>query len=109
MYADKITDSMSYAIKETNRRRQIQNEYNVNNNITPKTIYKDIRDSLVVTQIESVEKNNINMENLANMSNLEKKNLIAKLEKEMKEAAKALNFESAMAIRDIIYEIKSGM
>ena len=109
MYADKITDSMSYAIKETNRRRQIQNEYNVNNNITPKTIYKDISDSLVVTQIESVEKNNINMENLANMSNLEKKNLIAKLEKEMKEAAKALNFESAMAIRDIIYEIKSGM
>ncbi len=109
MYADKITDSMSYAIKETNRRRQIQNEYNVNNNITPKTIYKDISDSLVVTQIESVEKNNINLENLANMSNLEKKNLIAKLEKEMKEAAKALNFESAMAIRDIIYEIKSGM
>ena len=109
MYADKVTDSMDYAIKETNRRRQIQNDYNVVNNITPKTIYKDISDSLVVTQIENVEKNNINMDNLSNMSSLEKKNLIAKLEKEMKEAAKALNFESAMAIRDLIYEIKSGM
>ena len=109
MYADKLTDSINYAIRETNRRRAIQNDYNVKHNITPKTIFKDISDSIVITQIEAVEKSNIDMNSLNNMSNLEKKNMISKLEKEMKDAAKALNFEEAMALRDLILEIKSGM
>ncbi len=108
MYADKITDSMNYAITETNRRRKIQEEYNIKNNITPKTIYKDISDSIVVSQIEQIEETSLDMKNLKNISKLEKQNIITKLEKEMKEKAKELKFEEAMALRDLILEIKSS-
>ncbi len=108
MYADKITDSMNYAITETNRRRQIQEEYNLKNGITPQTIYKDIGDLIVITQTEAIEKDNVNLNDMTNMSNLEKKNLIEKLEIQMKKAAKELNFEEAMALRDLILEIKSA-
>ena len=108
MYADKITDSMNYAITETNRRRKIQEEYNIKNNIIPKTIYKDISDSIVVSQIEQIEETSLDMKNLKNISKLEKQNIITKLEKEMKEKAKELKFEEAMALRDLILEIKSS-
>ena len=111
MYANNITDSMDYAIKETNRRRKIQNEYNINHFITPKTVYKEIGEALIITKEEksSTEQIKLDYQNIYKMSNLEKKNIILKLEKDMKEAAKNLNFEEAMSLRDIIIEIKSTM
>ena len=109
MYADKITDSMQYAITETNRRREIQDEYNKKHNIIPKTIYKDISDSIVITQTEAIDKVDVDLNDMSNMSALEKKNLITKLEKQMKDAAKELNYEEAMALRDLILEIKSTL
>ena len=96
MYGDKITDSMKYAIDETKRRRSIQEAYNKEHGIIPKTISKDIRE--VVTNIsgKSTKKNTKEVVN-----NLEL------LEQEMREAAKNLDFERAMELRDIIFEIKS--
>lgn len=109
MYADNMTESMNKAISETYRRRTIQNEYNVKNNITPKTIYKNIADSLVIEKEVTDVGGIVDMANLENMSNIEKKKLIAKLEKEMKEAAKNYDFEQAMALRDIMFEIKASL
>ena len=105
MYADRITDSMNRAINETNRRREIQNEYNVKNGIIPKTIYKDLPDSLSIIYEEKEIQEEIDYKEL---TNLEKDNLIKKLEKEMKDAAKKLDFKQAMALRDLIFEIKSS-
>ena len=109
MYADKVTDSMNNAITETNRRREIQHAYNVKNNIIPKTIYKDISDSIVITQVEAIDKVNLDLNDMSNLSVMEKKDIIAKLEKEMKAKAKELNFEEAMMLRDAILEIKETM
>lgn len=105
MYADRITDSMNKAITETNRRREIQNEYNIVNGITPKTIYKDLPDSLSIIYEEKEVNEVIDYKEL---NSLEKDNLIKKLEKEMKEAAKKLDFKQAMALRDLIFDIKSS-
>lgn len=107
MYADNITRSMELAIAETYRRRAIQEEYNKVHNIIPKTVIKEIKESLVLTREDDEGK--LNISDLANMSTLEKKDLIVKLEKEMTKAAKALNFEEAMSIRDIIFELKSSL
>lgn len=104
MYADTITESMQKAIDETNRRRHIQEEYNRLHHITPTTIKKEIGESL------SIESDNINenineiisVETFKKASKIEQKNIIATLEKQMKEAASKLNFEEAMSIRDII-------
>ncbi len=109
MYADNVTKSMEKAISETYRRRSIQNQYNVEHNIIPKTIKKIINEAFVITKEEEIETSNIDMGNLKEMSKLEKQNIIKQLEKEMTEAAKALNFEQAMSLRDIIYELKAGM
>ena len=112
MYANKVTESMDYAIKETNRRRKIQNDYNISHFITPKTVYKEIGEALIITQDDKETTKSqikIDQQNINNMSNLEKKTIIQKLEKQMKEAAKNLNFEEAMSLRDIIIEIKSTM
>ena len=84
-------------------------EYNKKHNIIPKTIYKDISDSIVITQTEAIDKVDVDLNDMSNMSALEKKNLITKLEKQMKDAAKELNFEEAMALRDLILEIKSTL
>lgn len=108
MYADKLTDSMQYAIGETNRRRKIQNDYNISHFITPKTIYKEIGESLVITKDEANEQIE-NYQDIMNLSNLEKKNMITKLEKEMKDAARKLQFEQAMSLRDLIIEIKASL
>ena len=108
MYADNETDSISYAINETNRRREIQNKYNIEHGIIPKTIYKEISEALKITEKVSNE-TIISHSRIEDMSNIEKKKLIEKLEKEMKEEAKKLNFEEAMALRDCILEIKSSM
>ncbi len=98
MYADKMTDSMKEAIEETKRRRTIQEQYNKEHNIIPKTIKKEIRELISNTEEENyskTEKDDI-MENVN----------IEKLEEEMKEAAKNLDFERAMQLRDIIFELK---
>ena len=110
MYADTITESMQKAIDETNRRRHIQEEYNRLHHITPTTIKKEIGESL------SIESDNINenineiisVETFKKASKIEQKNIIATLEKQMTEAASKLNFEEAMSIRDIIFELKAG-
>jgi excinuclease ABC subunit B len=107
MYADNITDSMERAITETYRRRAIQEEYNQVHHITPQTVIKSIQESLVLTRED--DENKLNINDIENMSALEKKDLIAKLEKEMTKAAKELNFEQAMSIRDIIFELKATL
>ena len=97
MYADTVSESMEKAIKETERRRKIQLEYNKQNNITPKTIMKEIREIV----------SNTKEEKQIQVSKQDKKQLIIKVEKEMKEAAKNMDFERAMELRDILFELKS--
>ena len=108
MYADSITESMEHAIVETARRRMIQDKFNKEHNIIPKTIQKEISDGIVVkTEDEKEENVVIDFTEINNMNKLEKKKLIEKLEKDMYKAAKELNFEEAMALRNIIYELKA--
>ena len=99
MYADEISHAMDIAIKETQRRRSIQEKYNKEHNITPKTIIKEIRD--VITNKEEVK----DIDN-KKMSKKDKEKLINDIEKEMKEAAKNLDFERAMELRDALFELK---
>ena len=106
MYADKITNSMDIAIKETQRRRSIQEEYNEVHSITPKTIQKDIRDVIRATQVAEDQENYDEKVKLDQLSKEEKERVIAEMEKEMKEAAKALNFERAAELRDLLLELK---
>ena len=107
MYADKITGSMDRAIAETNRRRKIQSDYNKANGIIPKTIVKGVRDLIEIGAYdeEKVTKKN---KNKAKMSKKEKDALIEKLTKEMKEAARHLEFEKAAFLRDKISEIRNN-
>ena len=100
MYADIISDSMNEAITETNRRRKIQEEYNIKHNIVPKTILKEIPEVISNEAEEKV----IHEEKL---SKKEKLDLIDNLTKEMKLAAANLDFERAMSLRDIIFDIES--
>ena len=100
MYADTISDSMSMAISETARRRKIQEEYNISHGIEPKTIIKEIRDLI------SNEDISVKEEKKDKLSKKEKVNMIDKLTKEMNEAAKRLDFERAMELRDIIFELE---
>ena len=106
MYADNLTDSMQKAIIETYRRRSIQEAYNKEHNIIPKTIVKNISDDLIIVKDSEAS---IDMTDYDKMSVLEKKAIITKLEVKMKQAAKELNFEEAMSLRDIIFEIKATM
>ena len=99
MYGDKITDSMQEAIDETARRRSIQEAYNKEHNIVPKTINKEIRE--VITNIAGGSKKTKSKDIPKLSANLEE------LEHQMREAAKNLDFERAMELRDIIFEIKS--
>ena len=101
MYGDKITESMQYAIDETSRRRSIQDKYNKDNNIIPETIQKEIRDVISNT---SEEKGNKKPKQI---SRKEKEQIMESIEQEMREAAKSLNFERAMELRDILFEMKS--
>ena len=109
LYADKISAAMDGAIKETNRRREIQNKYNIDNNIIPKTIIKEIQDSITIVNPDTGEVVNetIDKKTFKQMSKVERKKLIEKLENEMRKKAKELNFEEAMFIRDTIFELKS--
>ncbi|MYL44655.1 excinuclease ABC subunit UvrB [Virgibacillus halodenitrificans] len=109
MYADRITNSMQVAIDETNRRREKQMAYNEQHGITPTTIKKDVRDVIRATvAAEEQEEYGDNKKSLANLSGKEKTKAIEQMEKEMKEAAKGLDFEKAAELRDIILELKAG-
>ena len=99
MYADTISDSMREAIDETKRRRTIQEEYNKKHNIIPTTIKKEIRE--VISNEEEIDKSK------KKATKKEKKKTIEDLTKEMKEAARQLDFERAMELRDAIFELES--
>ncbi len=99
MYADTISDAMNEAITETKRRRTIQEAYNKEHGITPKTIQKEITEAVTNEIKEKASKKTI--------SKKEKTDIVRNLEKEMQEAAKNLDFERAMELRDIIFEMKS--
>lgn len=105
MYADNITKSMDKAIKETERRRKIQMEYNEKNGIVPQTIIKEVRDVIEATKIAE-DKIEYSAENSKVISEKDKKKLIKKYTEEMMEAAKNLQFERAAELRDIINDLK---
>lgn len=100
MYADEISSAMNLAIKETNRRRSIQEEYNKKHGIVPKTIVKEIRE-VISNNFEIKDKKE------KKMSKKEKESMMLDLEREMKEAAKNLDFERAMELRDALFEMQS--
>ena len=102
MYADTISESMEEAITETKRRRTIQNEYNIKNHIIPRTINKEIRE-LITNELETKKDVQIKEK----YSKKEKQDMIIRLTNEMKDAAKKLDFEKAMELRDIIFELES--
>lgn len=106
MYADTITKSMEIAINETKRRRAIQEAYNREHGIVPKTIQKDIPDVIRAT-FAAEEKETYETKDVRHLSKEERLALIAKLEQEMKEAAKALHFERAAELRDLILQLKA--
>ena len=106
MYADKITGSMERAIKETNRRREIQSKYNAENGIVPKTIVKSVRDLIDISMDDTAKSRK--KKNGAKLTNKEKDELIEKLTKEMREAARHLEFEKAAFLRDKISEIRNS-
>ena len=100
MYADTISDSMQEAITETKRRREIQEKYNKEHNIIPKTIIKEIRE-LISNKIETKDTKK------SKLTKKEKEDMIDRLKKEMNDAAKKLDFERATELRDIIFEMES--
>ncbi|HZW48949.1 MAG TPA: helicase-related protein, partial [Bacillota bacterium] len=108
MYADRITDSMRKAIDETNRRRKIQTAFNQEHHITPTTIRKDVH-----SVIDSISRGNsyehLSKEKVEKMDKRELQDLIGRLEKDMKAAAKALDFEEAARIRDALMELRASL
>jgi excinuclease ABC subunit B len=107
MYADKITESMDKAISETERRRKIQNEYNVKNGITPQTIQKAVRDLISISKVaEGVGDSKVSIEkDMESMSRSELEKIKREVEKNMHKAAAELNFEEAAVLRDRMIEI----
>ena len=105
MYADNRTDSMNNCINETNRRRAIQEAYNDENGIVPRTIIKPIRVPIHVTDNDIDETQNM----LKHASRTEIQNKVKELEKQMKQAAKEFDFERAAELRDIILELKTSL
>ncbi|WP_409251971.1 excinuclease ABC subunit UvrB [Bacillus sp. SCS-153A] len=108
MYADKVTDSMQKALDETKRRREIQIEYNEKHGITPQTIKKNIPNLIRATHAaEEQAEYEGPQKKVAKLTKPEREKLIASLEGEMKEAARALDFERAAQLRDTILELKA--
>ena len=105
MYADEVTGSMERAIRETNRRRALQMRFNEEHGITPRTIIKDVRDVIEISTKEEVE---YKARQKSKMTKAETQQLIDKLTKQMKEAAKLLEFEHAAYLRDKINELRNG-
>ena len=108
MYADTMTDSMKYAIEETDRRRAIQMQYNEEHGITPQTIQKAVRDLISITK--EIEQEQMRFDkDPESMSEDELKKLIAKIEKQMRKAAAELDFETAAELRDRMTELKKHL
>lgn len=106
MYADNMTRSMQSAISETNRRRQIQEAYNEEHGITPQTIKKEVRDLIVATKTAKKEEEFFKDKDPESMSREELEKTIVKVEKEMKKAARDLQFERAAELRDTLIKLK---
>ncbi|MDD4783606.1 MAG: UvrB/UvrC motif-containing protein, partial [Syntrophaceticus sp.] len=112
MYADRITDSMKRAIGETNRRRQIQKDYNERHGIIPRTVQKAVRDVIEITLPAEVaeEKGTYSVgKPLDSMNRKELEKLINRLEQEMRQSAKDLAFEKAAGLRDLIMELRKEL
>jgi excinuclease ABC subunit B len=107
MYGDRITDSMRVAIDETERRRTIQLAYNEEHGITPQTIRKKIQDVIEATKVAEQKAGYLDQPGLAKMSKKDRMLMVERLEAEMKEAARHLQFERAAQLRDIILELKA--
>ena len=108
MYADNMTDSMASAIEETNRRRSIQQKYNEERGITPKTIKKAVRDLISISKM--IAKEELEFEkDPESMDRKELGKVIADVEKQMKKAAADLNFEAAAGLRDKMVELKKKL
>ena len=107
MYADTVTDSMQRAMDETSRRRSIQEQYNEEHGIVPKTIIKEIRDLISISKVAD-DTESYDATSFDELSKSERKELIAKMEDEMREAAKTLDFETAATLRDTILELKAA-
>ncbi|KRM60474.1 excinuclease ABC subunit B [Paucilactobacillus vaccinostercus DSM 20634] len=111
MYADHVTDSMQAAMDETQRRREIQEQYNQDHHITPHTIKKDIREAITVTKEtdDSGQKDDFTEQDFADMAKDDQKEMVHQLEEQMKAAAKRLDFEQAATLRDTVMELKTQM
>ncbi len=109
MYGDNITKSMDKAIRETNRRRKIQMQYNKEHNITPKTIVKEIRDVIEPLKVEEDIEQYDSLEEAIKANTNDIQALINKYEEEMKQAAKDLQFERAGELRDMIFKLKKKL
>ncbi|MDR2162675.1 MAG: excinuclease ABC subunit UvrB [Clostridiales Family XIII bacterium] len=107
MYGDEISPSMAAAIRETDRRRAIQMEYNERHGITPQTIRKSVREVARATMVAEVEDEWYEARTAKEMTRRERMDYVKRLEKEMKEAAAALNFERAAILRDRIFEFRA--
>jgi excinuclease ABC subunit B len=107
LYGDRMTDSMVKAIEETNRRRRIQEAYNQRHGITPATIAKKIRGVIEATKVAEQKSQYMTSYQKGKMTQKEKTTLIEQLEKEMKQAAKDLQFERAAELRDAMMELKA--
>jgi len=107
MYADTITESMQKAISETERRRKIQMEHNAKHGITPQTIRKKVQDVIEATKVAEEKADYLADATKAKMSKKDRQRLIERLEQEMKEAAKNLQFERAAELRDALLELKA--
>jgi excinuclease ABC subunit B len=107
LYADKITNSMEIAINVTRERRKVQEEYNKKHGVTPMTIQKGIRESIRATHAAEEQEDYKPSASFGKMSKKERDKLIATMEKEMKAEAKALNFERAAELRDLLLELKA--
>ncbi|MFD1427460.1 excinuclease ABC subunit UvrB [Kroppenstedtia sanguinis] len=107
MYADKITDSMKKAIEETERRRSVQMAHNEKHGITPQTIQKAVREVIEATKVAEESETYQVAPDMEKMSGKERRQLIEGMEKEMKQAARDLQFERAAELRDMILELKA--
>ncbi|HJV44680.1 MAG TPA: excinuclease ABC subunit UvrB [Bacillota bacterium] len=107
MYADRITQSMDRAMKETSRRREIQSAYNEERGITPQTIKKAIRDVIEATKATDATDDYLPTKEYKKLTKKERKAFIDKLEAEMKDAARHLQFERAAELRDLLIELKA--
>jgi excinuclease ABC subunit B len=108
MYADKITDSMKRAMDETERRRGLQTEYNKQHNITPATVRKAVRAVIEATKAAEEKAQYLKKEDIGQLTAAQRKKKITELEKEMKKAARDLEFERAAQLRDVLFELRKA-